>query len=293
MIKTLVITGPTACGKTVLAVELALRCGGEVVNADSVQVFEGFDIGAAKPTVGEMRGVPHLLLSVADPREPYTVAQYRHDALAAMEDIHARGKAAIVCGGTGLYIESLFTDRSHAVPPNPELRRDIEAAGNLHARLAALDAASAKAIHPNDTKRLVRALEIVLTTGAPVPRGEGAWQPVPIVALDWPVDALRARIHARAAAMVAAGLVDEVQGLLAQGVGWEAQPMQALGYRQLRPYLEGAVGLDAAVADIALKTAQFAKRQRTYIRGRMPQARWFDAQGKAMEQLAQEVMTCL
>lgn len=273
----LVLTGPTATGKTALGVMLAERLGGEIVSADSMQIYRGMEIGSAAPTAEEMRGVPHHLIGFLDPREAYSVGRYVEDASAAVEDILARGKLPIIVGGTLLYIESLLAGRDFT-PLDTELRASLEneydALGGeaMLERLRGVDPRTA--LHPNDKKRVVRALEIYELTGktktefdelsrlAP-PR----WPSVRI-ALDFADRAdLYARIDARVDRMFAAGLVAETEALLASGVDDKATSMQAIGYKELVPALRGETTLEAAREDIKRASRRYAKRQLSWLRG--------------------------
>ena len=267
----LVLTGPTATGKTALGVMLAERLGGEIVSADSMQIYRGMEIGSAAPTAEEMRGVPHHLIGFLDPREAYSVGRYVEDASAAVEDILARGKLPIIVGGTLLYIESLLAGRDFT-PLDTELRASLEneydALGGeaMLERLRGVDPRTA--LHPNDKKRVVRALEIYELTGktktefdelsrlAP-PR----WPSVRI-ALDFADRAdLYACIDARVDRMFEAGLVAETEALLASGVDERATSMQAIGYKELVPALRGETTLDTAREDIKRASRRYAKRQ--------------------------------
>ncbi|MBR5115037.1 MAG: tRNA (adenosine(37)-N6)-dimethylallyltransferase MiaA [Oscillospiraceae bacterium] len=273
----LVLTGPTATGKTALGIMLAERLGGEIVSADSMQIYRGMEIGSAAPTAEEMRGVPHHLIGFLDPREAYSVGRYVEDASAAVEDILARGKLPIIVGGTLLYIESLLAGRDFT-PLDTELRASLEneydALGGeaMLERLRRVDPRTA--LHPNDKKRVVRALEIYELTGktktefdelsrlAP-PR----WPSVRI-ALDFADRAdLYARIDARVDRMFAAGLVAETEALLASGVDDRATSMQAIGYKELVPALRGETTLEAAREDIKRASRRYAKRQLSWLRG--------------------------
>ena len=273
----LVLTGPTATGKTALGVMLAERLGGEIGSADSMQIYRGMEIGSAAPTQEEMRGVPHHLIGFLDPREAYSVGRYVEDASAAVEDILSRGRLPIIVGGTLLYIDSLLAGRDFT-PLDKELRASLEseydALGGeaMLERLRGIDPRTA--LHPNDKKRVVRALEIYELTGktktefdelsrlAP-PR----WPSVRI-ALDFADRAdLYARIDARVDRMFEAGLVAETEALLASGVDDKATSMQAIGYKELVPALRGETTLDTAREDIKRASRRYAKRQLSWLRG--------------------------
>lgn len=282
----LVIAGPTAVGKTRLAIDLALRFGGEVISADAMQVYRHMDIGTAKPSPAERRGVPHHLIDVVEPGEPFSVARYRQLAETALAAIRSRGRLAIVCGGTGLYIRA-FVDG--LLPPagyHPALRQQLQAraqrigAPALHAQLAQVDPDAARRIHPNDARRIIRALEVFHATGEPISRLQAASRqaarPHPAVrlALEMARPALYRQIDARVDAQLAAGLVEEVRRLLARGVSPDSTAMQALGYKEIAAYLSGRRSFAAAVTLLKQATRRYAKRQWTWFRAD-PRLRWF------------------
>jgi tRNA dimethylallyltransferase len=273
----LAVLGPTASGKSALALELARRLDGELVCCDSQQVYIGMDVGTAKPTRDERREIAHHLLDVVRPDEAFHAARWATLARAAINDVAARGRLPIVVGGTGLYFRALTTGFFAAPPPDPMIRArhrdEAQALGieALHARLAGVDAAAASAIGPRDLVRISRALEVHEQTGVTVSalkqrqRRPPAWQCHAIV-LDPPLADLRRRIERRVAAMMSAGFLDEVRALRAAGYGPSARPMQALGYKQLGEHLDGACTLDAAVATTIAATVAYARRQRTWFR---------------------------
>ena len=285
----LVICGPTASGKTALAAELALRLGGEVVSADSMQVYRRMDIGTAKPTAEETRGVPHHMLDVADPEENYSVARYVGDAIPIVDDILARGRLPIVAGGTGLYIDNLVAGRQFApFAPDSGLRQSLqqrakaEGLSALRGELERVDPDAAARIHPNDEKRTIRALEVWLSTGKTITQHDRESQALPnryaplTIALNFQERSwLWERIDRRVDEMMARGLEDEVRQLLADGVPPDCTAMQAIGYKELaaailegRPVSEGA-------EEVKLRSRQYAKRQLTWFR-RNREAHWFN-----------------
>ena len=285
----LVICGPTASGKTALAAELALRFGGEVVSADSMQVYRRMDVGTAKPTPEEMRGVPHHMLDVAGPEEDYSVARYVAEAVPIVDGILARGKLPIIAGGTGLYIDSLVAGRQFApFEPDSGLRRELQAqAGELglpalYERLQGLDPDAAGRIHPNDEKRIIRALEVYLTTGKTLSQHDRSTRALPnrytplTVALrfgerPW----MWERINQRVDGMMERGLEREVRELLASGVPLDSTAMQAIGYKEIAAaILEGRPASEGA-EEIKLRSRQYAKRQLTWFR-RNRDAHWFE-----------------
>lgn len=282
MIDLLVITGPTATGKTALGTALAKFLDGEVISADSMQLYRGMNIGTAKPTPAEMEGVPHHMLDVADPTEHFSAARYVHMATACADDILARGKRPIVVGGTGLYIDGLIRGTDYAAAPSdPAVRQAVEADYDalggeaFREKLMAVDPDRAAVLHPRDRKRLVRAWEVYALTGEPISRHDAQSRLAPprytayTVALDFSQrDMLYRRIDRRARAMFDAGLTDEVRRLLAAGVPPDATAMQAIGYKEVAAYLTGAHTLEETVALVCRASRRYAKRQLTWLRGR-------------------------
>jgi tRNA dimethylallyltransferase len=276
--RVLVVAGPTASGKSALAAELAAALGAEIVGADSRQVYRFMDAGTAKPTDEERARVPHHLVDVVDPDEDYDVAAWRRDALAALAGVHARGRLAIVCGGTGLYLRSLSQGLFAGPPADAAIRARLqqeEAArpGSLHARLSKVDAPSARRIHANDQVRVVRALEVFEVTG----RALSQWlaehglseKPFGTLTLEVEVEreVLRERIALRSRAMVEAGIVEELASLHARGYAQGLRAFDAIGYRQAGQCLAGALAREQLADAITLATVQYAKRQRTWLRG--------------------------
>ena len=273
MTRIVCVVGPTASGKTALAVPLAERYGGEIVSADSRQIYRGLDVGTAKPTAEERARVRHHCLDLVAPGETFDAARFREAASAAIVEIVARGRIPFVVGGTGLYVRALLRGLCPAPPREPAVRAALEGelrregTGALHRRLVALDPERAARVAPRDAVRVVRALEVVLTTGVPLSRWqaehgfrERPYEPL-VIGLARHVAELDERIAVRARAMVARGLLDEVRALGARGVA-----VDALGYREMRAHLDGRIDLGAAVDATVRATRRFAKRQRTWFR---------------------------
>ena len=279
--KIVCIAGPTACGKTTLGVLLAQRFRGEVVSVDSMQIYRGMTVGTAAPTAEEMQGVPHHMVGVVDPRENYSVARYADDAAKCVDDILARGKQPVVVGGTGLYLDAVLSvgDFSKSVKDD-SLRKDLEkyAAENgaeaLHARLETVDPEAAAAIHCNNIRRVVRAIEIYETTGITKTEWDRRSKLRPtgydadIVVLDFlSRELLCGRIDMRVDKMMAAGLEDEVRALWENGKLTPQSPAyQAIGYKEFIPYFEGGASLDTVVQQIKTNTRRYSKRQNTWFR---------------------------
>ena len=298
-----VITGPTAAGKSRVALGLAEAFGGEIVNADSMQVYRYLDIGTAKPAADDRSRVPHHLLDVVAPDAPYNAGRYVVDARRAAERIHAAGRPVFLVGGTGLYIRSFLEGLAGSAPANAALRAKLEgedtaarAEGDparLHRRLAELDPVAARNIHPNDTRRLIRAIELCLESGrrASAVRDEHGFEDRPYrslhLALDPGVEALDDTINERCRRMIEAGLLREVRSLRDRGYGPELKPLQSLGYRHIAPVVDGLDTLENALALMQRDTRRFTRRQRTWIRA-VSEAVWLrptdvDAVWKAVD----------
>ncbi len=273
------VVGPTATGKTALAVALAQRLDGEVVSVDSMQIYRGMDIGTAKPTAAEKMGIPHHMIDVADPAESWSVARYAEEAARCVDDILARGKRPVLAGGTGLYLDALLTGRTFAEAPDPALRAALrarlEAEGPeaLHARLREIDPESAARLPVTDTRRVLRALEIYESTGETITEHDRRSRLAPPrytaarIGLDFADrQDLWARIDRRVDAMMEQGLPDEVRRLLAAGVPPACTAMQAIGYKELTEAVLGRASLTEAAETVKLRTRQYAKRQRTWFR---------------------------
>ncbi len=279
------LVGPTASGKSALALEVAERLGAEIVSADSRQLYRGLDIGTAKPTAAERARVAHHCLDLADADAGFDAARFREAASVAIADVLGRGRPALVVGGTGLYVRVLLRGLCAAPPHAPALRAALvermaaHGSAAMHRGLAAIDPEAARRIGPRDSVRVVRALEVGLATGTPL----SAWQArhgfaespydALVIGLARPTPELDRRIAARAEAMVAAGFLDEVRRLRARGIGEDAPALRAVGYREMLACIEGRLDEGTALAATVRTTRQFAKRQRTWFR-REPGLRW-------------------
>ena len=286
----IVIIGPTASGKSAVAMEIAQKLGGQILSVDSMQVYRGMDIGTAKPTEQEQRLVKHHLIDLVEPSEEFTVARFVELADAIIE---RRTVPIIATGGTPLYYKALFEGLFEGPPADEDLRVRLRSLGNeqLHARLSQIDPAAAGRIHVNDTKRLIRAVEVFELTGLPIsslqtewtdpkPRHQAVW-----FGLTWDRDALNRRINARVKAMVEAGWLDETRRLpqtLSKTAG------EATGYRELLAHLAGDLSLDDAVEQIKIATRQLARRQMKWFR-RFPNVTWLQGDRPAQE-IAEEIV---
>jgi tRNA dimethylallyltransferase len=285
------IVGPTASGKSALGVWLAQELGGEVVACDSTQLYRGFDIGTAKPTGEERQGVPHHLIDVLDPREESTAGGYRERAVAVLEDLRARKRLPIFTVGTGLYLRALLEGLADVPLRSEELRERLWASvaahlpGHLHRILKRMDPVSAEKIAPGDEQKLIRAVEVCLLAKKPLSEVHRAgrnplrgWRTIKI-GLSPERETLYQRIHARTDAMLAAGWVEEVRGLVASGLPTDAKPFDFIGYRELRAVLASEMKLDEAKAAIQQATRRYAKRQLTWFR-RDAQIHWLAGFGQ-------------
>lgn len=291
MEKLLIVAGPTASGKSALAIELARAFEGEVISADSMQVYKHMDIGTAKPAEAEMAGIPHHLISIVDPSEEYTAARFRDDALRSIREIHGRGKRAIIAGGTGLYIKALTQGLFDGPEADWGLRRDLlEEAGRkgreaLHEKLREVDPISAARIHPNNLHRLIRALEVYSLSKRPISefQKEHSFAPAPFetlkVGLTMDRTELYSAIDGRVEVMVRAGLLDETKRLLSTGYHSGLKPMRGLGYKEMTGFIEGEYAFEEAVRLIKRNTRHYAKRQMTWFR-KDPEIRWFNPADK-------------
>jgi tRNA dimethylallyltransferase len=275
----LILTGPTGSGKSRLALSLAEQLGAEIISMDSMALYRHMDIGTAKPGREERTRVPHHLLDVLEPWESASVAWWLEQAAGCCQDIERRGKRVLFVGGTPLYLKALLNGLFDGPPANEELRRRLaeqaerDGAGALHERLAQVDTASAARLHPNDVRRVIRALEVWELTGQPLSAWQTQWNGVPqgakenrCLCLDLPRAALYQRINQRVEGMVSEGLVAEVRALRNLGRPLSREASQALGYKELFDYLDGRAGLPETIARIQTRTRNFAKRQLTWFR---------------------------
>lgn len=296
------IVGPTASGKTALSVRLAKAIGGEIINGDSMQVYKGLDIGTAKITVEEMEGVPHHLFDVLEPDEPFSVAEYQTQVRKWIKNITDRGKTPIIAGGTGLYIQSVlfdfrFTEEAADLEVRKRLEQELAEEGGqvLYEKLVGLDPATAEKIHPNNHRRLVRALEIIEVTGKTKGDheegvGHASLYEHLIVGLEMDRDVLYDRINQRVDIMMAKGLTEEATRLWHEGIRG-TQSVQAIGYKELHQYIEDKLSLDEAIEMIKKNTRNYAKRQMTYFRNKLDIA-WFDASIDKNE-IVKEILTIM
>ena len=287
------ILGATAPGKSALALRVAERLGGEIVNCDSTAVYRGFDIGTDKVPVGEQRGIPHHLIDLVEPTAEFTAADYARAAAAAIDDIHARGRVPILVGGTGFYYRALTRGLFPGPSKNAQLRDRLDAIGDRHGveflwrMVNRVDPASADRILPRDRKRLIRALEVFFETGRPLTAHfadtvSPLATDINLIALALRLDssALATRLAGRVDAQLAAGLLEEVRGLLARGVPETARPFGGLVYRQVMDYLHGIRDLSATRELIARENRRYARRQLIWFR-KEPRLMWFDGPGES------------
>lgn len=284
------IVGPTAVGKSAVALRLAERLGGEIISADSMQVYRGLDIGTAKPSREERARARHHLLDVVDVTEPFDAAKFVARAQAAVAETQARHHRPVFCGGTGLYVKAFLDGLGDAPPADPTVRAALEAAplDALLAELAERDPATFERIDRQNPRRVIRALEVIRLTGKPFSEQRAEWRredaaekdrAAAIIGLCRATDDLRARIDARVDQMFAEGLVAETQTLLAAGLEQNPTALQAIGYRQVVEHLRGERSLEETIALVKTRTRQFAKRQMTWFRRQLP-VHWLEIPGE-------------
>ncbi|MCY9159330.1 tRNA (adenosine(37)-N6)-dimethylallyltransferase MiaA [Bacillus atrophaeus] len=281
-----ILVGPTAVGKTNISIQLAKALNAEIISGDSMQIYRGMDIGTAKISEREMEGIPHHLIDILDPSEPFSTADYQRLVRSKIKEISERGKLPMIVGGTGLYIQSVLYDYTFTEEANdPVFRKKMEetavqeGAEALHARLAAADSEAAASIHPNNIRRVIRALEILHTSGKTMSqhlkeqKREQLYHSV-MIGLTMDREALYERINERVDIMMAAGLADEVKRLYNQNLR-DCQSIQAIGYKELYAYFDGIVTLSEAVEQLKQNSRRYAKRQLTWFRNKM-HVSWFD-----------------
>ncbi len=299
----IVIVGPTGVGKTAAGVSLAREVGGEIVSADSRQIYRGMDIGTAKPTPEEQAQVRHHLIDVVDPDRTLTLAEYQELARVAIEDILSRGRIPFLVGGTGLYVRAVVEGWTVPhVPPNPVLRQVLleraarEGAEALYNELQAVDAVAAARIDPRNVRRVIRALEVYYGTGEPPSRLQRREPPpydVLWIGLTMERARLYARIDARIDGMVAAGWIDEVRDLVARGYDLDLPAMSALGYREIGAYLRGELSLEDAAALIKRHTRRFIRHQYAWFSPDDPRVHWFDVGQPCLDRIRELVLSWL
>ncbi len=298
-----VIVGPTGVGKTALAVEVASSLGGEIVSADSRQIYRYMDIGTAKPTAGELSRVRHHLVDILEPDQVLTVAEFKEMACRAIDEVHRLRKLPFLVGGTGQYIRAVVQGWSiPPIPPQHDMRADLEGfsevygAGALHGWLSAQDPVGAERIDPRNVRRVVRALEVHLLTGTQISRLQTR-QPPPYrvlqIGLTRPRHILYRRVDSRLEAMLEAGMVEEVRRLRRAGYGPALPSMSSLGYPQISAYLEGEIDLDTATALIRQATRRFIRHQYTWFRPGDPGIRWFDLEQSGAREVLEAIQNWL
>ena len=295
----LCIVGPTAVGKTKMSIELAKQLNGEIISGDSMQISRGMDIGTAKATMDERQGIPHHLIDEKNPDEPYSVAAFQQTVRAKIEEIKSRGKLPIIVGGTGLYIKSVLYDYEFA---GESESKEVDEAKyghlsneELHAKLATVDEAGAKDIHPNNRKRVIRALEIYETSG--VKKSEMIEKQehkmiydACLIGLTDDRTVLYDRINKRVDVMYETGLVEEVKALFDQGIPAESQSIRAIGYKELYDYFKGFISLEESKELIKRNSRRYAKRQYTWFNNQMD-VTWFKVDVQHFDKTVKEVLT--
>ena len=282
--KLLAVVGPTGVGKSAFALRVSKELGGEIVNADSRQVYRRLDVGTAKPTLAERASVPHHLFDVVDPHEPYSLAQFLTQATAVIADIHSRSKLPVLAGGTGQYVRALLEGwKAPAVEPDPETRRTLEerartsGVASLVAELAEIDPEAAGRVDARNVRRVVRALEVAYSGMSNAVRKEPPPYDVLLIGLTLDRRTLYERVDDRVDAMIAAGWLSEVEGLLADGYGPDLPSMSSVGYSELADVLAGVLSMDEVVQRIKYRTHRLARAQYAWFRPADDRIRWFDA----------------
>ncbi|HHV65054.1 MAG TPA: tRNA (adenosine(37)-N6)-dimethylallyltransferase MiaA [Peptococcaceae bacterium] len=302
----IVIVGPTAVGKSALGVELALKLNGEIISGDSVQIYKKLDIGSAKPTKEEQKGIPHHLIDLLDPKESFTVASFQIITKKLIRDLQERKKTPIIVGGTGLYIRSILDDFAFPQEGSEEIKKKwheyAKVYGNiaLHSKLEEVDPVSASRLHPNDTFRVIRALEVYELTGKPLSEQRSYKEKeypeldasVIYVGLKAPREIIYDRINKRCENMIKQGLIEEVKNLLNEGYSPKLKALQSIGYRHSIYYLKGLVTLNEMLRIFQRDTRRFAKRQLTWFL-RDPRITWYDISELSLEDILFDIVsTC-
>ncbi len=303
--KVFILTGPTAVGKSRIAIGIARKINGEIISADSMQVYKGMDIGTAKPSCQDLKEVPHHLVNIIEPDREFSVAQYQKRARQTIQDISKRDKMPILVGGSGLYIRAAidrleFPQGTLDSSIRKGLKAELEEVGSqaLYEKLRELDSEAAAKIHPRNTRRVIRALEVIKSTGCLFSDFQKEWNrwesiyDVEMVALSLPRNELCAKIDARVDKMICGGLIEEVQNLLSQGYGQTITSSQALGYWQVLDYLQKKTSLADCISLIKQNTRHFAKRQMTWLR-RDPRIFWMNISGKPQAEVIEEIINYL
>ncbi len=296
----MVLIGPTAVGKTKLSIELAKKLNGEIISGDSMQIYKGMDIGTAKITIEEMEGVRHHLIDIKEPNESYSVAEFQKDVRSLIHDITSRGKLPMIVGGTGLYIQSVlydyhFTEHASDLIYRGKLEEVLDKQGitPLYNSLKEIDPESAERIHPNNTRRVIRALEIYHTTGKTMSeylesQTSELLYNVAIVGLMMDRDLLYERINQRVELMIEMGLLQEVSNLYHKGLRG-CQSVQAIGYKEIYDYLDSKVSLEEAIEQLKQNSRRYAKRQLTWFRNKMD-VKWFDVTNQPQIETLEEIL---
>ncbi|WP_078382770.1 tRNA (adenosine(37)-N6)-dimethylallyltransferase MiaA [Sutcliffiella halmapala] len=299
--KVIVIIGPTAVGKTKLSVELAKRVNGEIISGDSMQIYKEMDIGTAKVTHEEMQGVPHYLIDIKEPTEPYSVAEFQQDVRKLIQNITQKGCVPIIAGGTGLYIQSVLYDYQFSdTGKDEEIRLRIEkqvleqGIEEVYEELRRIDPISAENIHPNNVRRVIRALEVFYSTGKTMTeyqqsQNQELLYDVAYVGLTMDRETLYDRINLRVDLMVKEGLLEEVEKLYRKGIR-ECQSIQAIGYKEIYAYFDGKVTKEQAVDALKQNSRRYAKRQLTWFRNKMD-VTWFDMTDADFEEKLDEIFS--
>ena len=277
MNRLIVIAGPTAVGKSALALRLAQQLDGEIISGDSMCVYRGLDIGTAKPSVSEQKLVPHHLIDIRRPTEPFSVVDFQQLAAAAIEEVNRRGKLPILVGGTGLYIQALLEGYQFNPTPITTLRDDADSTDTLYERLNERDPLTAGRIHPNDRKRILRALEVITTENQPLSTDKAAQLQYDCLAFGLTMErqALYQRIDQRVDQMVEQGLLAEVDALLSKELAANATALQAIGYKEFIAAIQNNLSLETAIEQVKLASRRYAKRQLTWFR-RMSYLEWIE-----------------